>query len=119
LRNLIYYALSGYHAEVLSARYIVGGHNRSDCESFPDAGMAFWTQLNQMLRVAMWSHAEAQTEVVLPLIEMGKIDVLKRGRELGVPFELTWSCYFNAEYPCGSCASCIERDQAFAAAFAR
>lgn len=116
LRNLIFYSLAAYHAEVLGARYIVGGHNRTDCESFPDAGKAFWAQLNQIFRIAIWSHAQVQTEVVLPLIEMGKAEVIRLGSELGVPFELTWSCYHDAERPCGACESCIERAQAFAAA---
>lgn len=116
LRNLIFYALSGYHAEILGARYIVGGHNRTDSESFPDAGKAFWDQLNRILTIAIWSHGEVGTRIVLPLIEMGKVEVIRLGRQLGVPFDLTWSCYFDADRPCGACESCIERDAAFAAA---
>lgn len=116
LRNLIFYALAGYHAELVAARYIVGGHNRTDCESFPDAGAEFWNQLNRLLNTAMWSHPQIQTEIVHPLIELGKVEVLRLGMELGVPLELTWSCYHNAEYPCGACESCIERVQAFAEA---
>lgn len=116
LRNLIFYSLAAYHAEILGARYIVGGHNRTDCESFPDAGKAFWERLNQIFRTAIWSHAHVQTEVVLPLIEMDKVEIVRLGSELGVPFELTWSCYHDADRPCGACESCIERAQAFAAA---
>ncbi|MBZ5495252.1 MAG: 7-cyano-7-deazaguanine synthase [Acidobacteriia bacterium] len=116
LRNLIFYSLSGYHAEILGARHIVGGHNRTDCESFPDAGKPFWEQLNQIFKIAIWSHSEVQTEIILPLIDMGKAEVVRLGSELRVPFELTWSCYFNADCPCGACASCLERAEAFAAA---
>jgi 7-cyano-7-deazaguanine synthase len=115
-RNLLFYSLAAYHAEILGARYIVGGHNRSDRESFPDAGKAFWERLNQIFKLAVWSYAQVQTEVVLPLIEMDKVDVIRLGSKLGVPFELTWSCYHNADRPCGACESCIERAQAFAAA---
>jgi len=116
LRNLIFYALSGYHAEILGARHIVGGHNRTDCERFPDAGKAFWDQLNRILTIAIWSHGEIGTRIVLPFIDMGKAEVVRLGRQLGVPFELTWSCYFDADHPCGACESCMERDAAFAAA---
>jgi 7-cyano-7-deazaguanine synthase len=116
LRNLIFYSLAAYHAEILGARYIVGGHNRTDCESFPDAGKPFWEQLNQILRIAIWSHSTVQTEIVLPLIELGKSETIRLGAELGVPFESTWSCYFDADRPCGTCQSCLERTQAFAAA---
>ena len=115
LRNLIFYSLAAYHAEILGARYIIGGHNRTDCESFPDAGRAFWEQLNNLFKLAIWSHTDIRTEIVLPLIEMDKTEVIRLGARLGVPFELTWSCYFDAAHPCGSCESCLERDRAFAA----
>jgi 7-cyano-7-deazaguanine synthase len=115
LRNLIFYSLAAYHAEILGARYIIGGHNRTDCDSFPDAGRAFWEQLNQLLRLAIWSHSEIQTKIVLPLIEMEKTEVIRLGSRLGVPFEVTWSCYSDADHPCGTCESCLEREQAFAA----
>jgi len=45
---------------------------------------------------------------------MGKNKIVALGSELGVPFELTWSCYYNADRPCGACVSCIERAEAFA-----
>jgi 7-cyano-7-deazaguanine synthase len=115
MRNLIFYSISAYHAEILGARYIVGGHNRSDRDSFPDAGESFWRQFGTLLRIGMLSHAELRTEIVLPLIDLSKAEVLRLGTRLGVPFELTWSCYYNAEKPCGACESCIERNQAMAA----
>lgn len=115
LRNLIFYSLVAYHAEVRGARYIIGGHNLTDCESFPDAGREFWERLNQLLKLAIWSHSEIRTEIVLPLIEMDKREVIGLGSRLGVPFEMTWSCYFDAAQPCGTCESCLERERAFAA----
>jgi 7-cyano-7-deazaguanine synthase len=115
LRNLIFYSLAGYHAEIQGARYVVGGHNRTDCESFPDAGAPFWEQLNRIYRIAIWSHPAIHTEVVLPLIGMDKSQVIRLGTALRVPFDLTWSCYFNTAVPCGTCESCLERSRAIAA----
>src|SRR3989304_4927623 len=34
-RNLIFYSLAAYHAELAGTRYLVGGHNGVDPEAFP------------------------------------------------------------------------------------
>ena len=115
-RNLIFYALAAHYAEIQGAGRIVGGHNRTDGESFPDAGIAFQNRLNDILRISMWSQASVGTEVILPLIELDKTEVIRLGVRLEVPFDLTWSCFFNASEPCGACISCVERIEAFAAA---
>jgi 7-cyano-7-deazaguanine synthase len=112
-RNLIFYSLAAYHAEILGARYIIGGHNRSDSEDFPDAGANFFSRMNELLKASMWGHAKVRTEILLPLMTLGKAEVVRLGEKLKVPFELTWSCYHNAEDPCGACNSCSERMEAF------
>lgn len=50
-----------------------------------------------------------------PFVEKNKAEVVKVGLELGVPYELTWSCYNGGDKPCGKCATCIDRARAFAA----
>jgi len=112
-RNLIFYSISAYYAEIWNARFIVGGHNRTDHVSFPDAGKEFFSHFENLLRLGMWSHPETCTRVILPLIELDKGEVLALGKDLKVPFEHTWSCYCDSERPCGVCASCLERGEAF------
>ena len=50
-----------------------------------------------------------------PLVNLNKAGVVKLGLELGVPYELTWSCYEGGDKPCGTCGTCIDRAAAFAA----
>lgn len=50
-----------------------------------------------------------------PLILWNKAQVVKKGLELGVPYELTWSCYNGGDKPCGKCGTCIDRAAAFKA----
>lgn len=54
-------------------------------------------------------------KVEAPFAGMSKADVVKKGLDLKVPFELTWSCYEGGEKPCGTCGTCIDRAKAFAA----
>ena len=50
-----------------------------------------------------------------PFVGVNKAGVVAEGLRLGVPYELTWSCYEGGEVPCGECGTCIDRAAAFAA----
>jgi 7-cyano-7-deazaguanine synthase len=65
-----------------------------------------------------------EIDVAAPYRALHKEQVIVRGVELGVPFELTLSCMSPAEAGeaavpvrhCGACSKCRERRDAFAAA---
>lgn len=50
-----------------------------------------------------------------PFAEMTKAAVVRRGLDLKIPYEFTWSCYAGGEKPCGKCGTCIDRAKAFEA----
>jgi 7-cyano-7-deazaguanine synthase len=50
--------------------------------------------------------------LVAPFINMTKADIAEEGDDLGVPFEMTWSCYEGGEIHCGRCGTCVERREA-------
>ncbi len=112
-RNLIFYSLAAYFAELDGARYLIGGHNGTDPESFPDASPKFFDHLNQVFGMSLWSYRTAPVEILVPLSGESKVEVLRLGQRLGVPFELTWSCYWDQDVHCGTCVSCTERREAF------
>lgn len=101
-RNLVYYAVAGSIAEQLGAAAIVGGHLATDGIDFPDARTAYFRDLEALVGIP----------IVLPFIDMTKPEVVRWGRERGVPFELSWSCYRDLPRPCGECVSCRERAEA-------
>lgn len=62
---------------------------------------------------AMYVGSYFDVRLMTPFLYMEKIDVIKLGHELGVPFELTWSCYEGREAQCGTCPTCVERIEGF------
>jgi 7-cyano-7-deazaguanine synthase len=55
-------------------------------------------------------------EIVTPLIDLTKADVVRLGVEVGAPLGLSWSCYEGGLEPCGECDSCVLRAKGFAEA---
>lgn len=51
--------------------------------------------------------------ILRPFVTWTKADIAARGAELGVPYELTWTCYKGGEKHCGKCGTCVERIEAF------
>ncbi len=79
--------------------------------AYPDCSDAF----NRAMGEAIWLGSGNQLKIEAPFVAWTKADVVKKGLELGVPYELTWSCYEGGEKPCGKCATCMDRAKAFAA----
>lgn len=102
-RNLVYYAIAGSIAEQAGAVALVGGHLATDGGDFPDARPAYFARIRRMLGLPL----------KLPFLDKTKRDVVKYGLSKGVPFGLSWSCFRDGTKPCGRCASCREREEAF------
>ena len=79
--------------------------------AYPDCSQAFQDAMN----AAIYEGSGHQCKIIAPFVGLTKADVVKKGLELGVPYELTWSCYEGGSRPCGKCATCIDRQKAFEA----
>ena len=77
--------------------------------AYPDCSEAF----NNAMNTAIYEGSGKQLEIVAPFISLTKAQVVKKGLEIGVPYELTWSCYEGHEKACGKCGTCIDRKAAF------
>lgn len=111
-RNIIFYGIASSFAELSNAKYIVAGHNRDDVRNFPDSSIAFFDSFNATTKIGLISGARTG-RVILPLGRLSKKQVVTLGAKLGVPFQLTWSCYRSSQRPCGVCHSCELRASAF------
>jgi len=116
-RNIIFYGIAAAYAETLGAERIMFGSNANDAKELPDARQDFIKLMNGLVKAGTKAGSEGvRIEIVNPLIELSKTEVLKLAAKLGVPLQLTWSCYENAKIPCGKCRGCRMRSDAFTAA---
>lgn len=77
--------------------------------AYADCSPAFSAAMGKAVQIGTYG----KIKVYAPLIDKTKAEVVKIGARLGVPFELTWSCYVGGEKPCGKCGTCIDRAKAF------
>ena len=79
--------------------------------AYADCSFEFNYAMGEAIRIGTYK----MVNVKAPFVEKNKAEVVKTGLDLGVPYELTWSCYNGGDKPCGKCATCIDRAKAFAA----
>jgi len=77
--------------------------------AYPDCS----TDFNQAMNKAIYEGSGKQLSIEAPFITLNKAGVVKKGLELSVPYELTWSCYEGHDKACGKCGTCIDRKNAF------
>ena len=116
-RNTVMLSLALAYAEVAGADRIYAGMNAVDYSGYPDCRPQYVKAFQELAYLATKRAVEgAITVIKTPLINLSKADIIKAGAKLGVPFELTWSCYRGGEKACGRCDSCRLRLKGFAEA---
>ena len=79
--------------------------------AYPDCSDEF----NKAMDRAIFLGSGQQLRIEAPFVKLTKADVVRKGLELNVPYELTWSCYEGGDKPCGVCGTCRDRMAAFEA----
>lgn len=121
-RNTIFLSFALAWAEVLGAQDIFIGVNAFDYSGYPDCRPEYIAAFQNMADLATKAGVEGTQRLTIhtPLIQMSKADIIRKGLELGVDYEMTFSCYDPAPdgTPCGHCDSCRIRARGFAEALA-
>lgn len=114
-RNLLFLSIATSYAEVIGAEAIYIGVNALDYSGYPDCRPAFIRHYEETVRLATKSGVQgAEIRIETPLIHWTKAQIIEHGMKLGVPYQLTTSCY-NGHIPaCGTCDSCRLRLKGFA-----
>src|SRR6266436_3010681 len=109
-RNAHFLSVAVSWAEVLGAGQIFIGAVEQDSSGYPDCRPAYYQAFNQVIKLGT---KDGQIEIVTPLIQLRKAEIVSLGLELGAPLDLMWSCYSREDRACGVCESCRLRLRAF------
>jgi 7-cyano-7-deazaguanine synthase len=114
-RNTVFIAISLSLAEAKGAEAIYLGINAVDYSGYPDCRPEYLAAFQSLAQLSSKVGVEGKAiQLVAPLVMDSKVDIVRRAKRLGVPIELTWSCYQGGDVPCGECDSCRIRDRALA-----
>jgi 7-cyano-7-deazaguanine synthase len=108
-RNAIFLSTAVAYAVAIGATRIFYGAQGSDESFYPDCRRAFYKSFEATARLG----TECRLFIEAPFSDISKSALIKIGSDLGVPFDLTWSCYRNGSKHCGECESCVNRMKAF------
>ncbi|MGA2297016.1 MAG: 7-cyano-7-deazaguanine synthase QueC [FCB group bacterium] len=110
-RNANILSVATSWAEVIGASAIVIGAMQLDSSGYPDCRKEFFNAFQKVIELG--TKPETKIDILTPLINFSKKDIVQKGTELNVPFHLTWSCYSESEIACGVCDSCALRLRGF------
>lgn len=113
-RNTIFLGYALALAEASGARAIYIAANSVDYAGYPDCRPEYYRAFQEVARLGTKRGVEGDgIEIRAPLIQMSKADIVRRGQSFGVPWRLTWSCYYGGAKACGVCDSCQLRLKGF------
>ncbi len=101
-RNGILVNIAAALASSLGCEVVVTGFNREEARTFPDNSAEFLEAVNRSLEISVGTPVRVES----PTISMDKKEIVKTGIDLGIPWELIWSCYRPGITMCGRCESC-------------
>lgn len=107
-RNMIFISIAVAYAVSVGASRVAIGVHAGDHAIYPDCRPVFIKAMRAAARIANYQ----KIELLAPFLFKTKRDIAQLGKRLGVPFELTWTCYKGLVRACGKCGACVERHEA-------
>lgn len=107
-RNGIMLSIAAGLAESNDLRKILIANHNGDHAIYPDCRATFIDSMNEAISYGTYKNIK----VFAPYTGISKADIAMHGKELGLDYAETWSCYKGGEKHCGKCGTCIERIEA-------
>ena len=108
-RNTVFCSIALAYAESIKADIIIVGWDYEEAITFPDNSKEYLNAFNETIKYGSFDNIEIKA----PLIDMNKVDIVKKGVNVNSPMHLSYSCYMGTKEHCGTCESCKRRRRAF------
>ena len=107
-RNGIMLSIAAGIAESRGLKYVMMANHGGDHTIYPDCRAEFVEAMSEATKAGTFPGIE----IVAPYTNITKADIARRGKELGIDYSKTWSCYKGEDVHCGKCGTCVERKEA-------
>lgn len=111
-RNGIMLSIAVGIAESNGLKYVMMANHGGDHTIYPDCRPEFVKAFDEAASAGTFVNVRLRS----PYTNITKADIARRGKELGINYAETWSCYKGGDKHCGKCGTCVERREAFAEA---
>lgn len=108
-RNGIFLNIAAGIAESLKADLVIPGFNLEEASTFPDNSVGFMKSLDTSFAFSTANKVRVHCYTVA----LQKSEIVSAAKNLKVPFEMIWPCYFAKSKWCGDCESCQRAKRAF------
>lgn len=109
-RNIIFLSFALSYAEASRAEAVFIGANARDFSGYPDCRPEFYRSFRNLVKTGI---KDKTIQIITPLINKTKAEIIRLAHRLAVPYELSWSCYRGLRRPCGLCDACRFRAKGF------
>ena len=107
-RNGIMLAVAAGLAESRGLKKVMLANHSGDHSIYPDCRRGFVDAMSEAMKQGTYDGIVIDA----PYTDITKSDIARIGKEIGVDYNLTYSCYKGGEKHCGKCGTCVERMEA-------
>jgi 7-cyano-7-deazaguanine synthase len=108
-RNMILLSIAIGAAIAKKLDYVAYAAHAGDHAIYPDCRPEFARDMGRVASKCDWR----PIKLLRPFVKMSKAWIIGHGKELGVDYSKTWSCYEGGALHCGRCGTCVERILSF------
>lgn len=111
-RNGIMLSIAVGIAESNGLQHVMMANHGGDHAIYPDCRPEFVNSFSDAAKAGTYN----DVTLLAPYTNISKADIARRGKQLGIDYTETWSCYKGEDVHCGKCGTCVERKEALALA---